>query len=44
MVVRTTAVTAVAAEMAAVMVLMGRRLESYGCAIQNGEKLETEFI
>jgi hypothetical protein len=30
--------------MAAAMVLMGRRSESYGCAIQNGEKLETEFI
>jgi hypothetical protein len=25
-------------------VLMGRRSGSYGCAIQNGEKLETEFI
>jgi hypothetical protein len=30
--------------MAAVMVLMGRRSGSYRCAIQNGEKLETEFI
>jgi hypothetical protein len=30
--------------MAAAMVLMGRRSGSYGCAIQNGEKLETEFI
>jgi hypothetical protein len=30
--------------MVAAMVLMGRRLGSYGCAIQNGEKLETEFI
>ncbi len=30
--------------MAAVMVLMGRRSGSYGCAIQNGKKLETEFI
>ncbi len=26
------------------MVLIGRRLGSYGCAIQNGEKIETEFI
>ncbi len=26
------------------MVLMGRRSESHGCAIQNGEKLETELI
>jgi hypothetical protein len=26
------------------MVLMGRRSGSYGCAIQNGEKLKTEFI
>jgi hypothetical protein len=30
--------------MVAAMVLMGRRSGSYGCAIQNGEKLETEFI
>jgi hypothetical protein len=30
--------------MAAAMVLMGRRSGSYVCAIQNGEKLETEFI
>jgi hypothetical protein len=30
--------------MAAVIVLMGRRSGSYGCAIQNGEKLETELI
>jgi hypothetical protein len=30
--------------MAAAMVLMGRRSGSYGCAIQNGEKLEIEFI
>jgi hypothetical protein len=30
--------------MVAVMVLMGRRSGSYGCAIQNGEKLETELI
>jgi hypothetical protein len=30
--------------MAAAMVLMGRRLGSYGCAIQNGEELGTEFI
>jgi hypothetical protein len=30
--------------MAASMVLMGRRSGSYGCAIQNDEKLETEFI
>ncbi len=29
--------------MTAVMVLMGRRLRSY-CAIQNGKKLEIEFI
>jgi hypothetical protein len=30
--------------MGAAMVLMGRRSGSYGCAIQNGKKLETEFI
>jgi hypothetical protein len=30
--------------MAAAMVLMGRRSRSYGRVIQNGEKLETEFI
>jgi hypothetical protein len=30
--------------MVAVMVLMGRRSGSYGCAIKHGEKLETEFI
>ena len=30
--------------MVAAMVLMGRRSGSYGYAIQNGEKLETEFI
>ncbi len=30
--------------MAAAMVLIGRRLGSYGCAIQNGDKLETELI
>ncbi len=30
--------------MAAAMVLMERRLGSYGCRIQNGEKLETELI
>jgi hypothetical protein len=30
--------------MAAAMVLMGRRSGLYRCAIQNGEKLETEFI
>jgi hypothetical protein len=30
--------------MAAAMALMGRRSGSYRCAIQNGEKLETEFI
>ncbi len=30
--------------MAAAMVLMGRKSRSYGCAIQNGEKLEAEFI
>ena len=30
--------------MAAAMLLMGRRSGSYGCAIQNGEKMETEFI
>jgi hypothetical protein len=30
--------------MAAAMVLMVRRSGSYGCAIKNGEKLETEFI
>jgi hypothetical protein len=44
MVARTTAVTVVPTEMVEVMALMGRRSESYGCAIQNGEKLETEFI
>jgi hypothetical protein len=30
--------------MATAMVLMGRRSGSYGCVIQIGEKLETEFI
>jgi hypothetical protein len=30
--------------MAAAMVLMGRKSGSYGCAIQNVEKLEAEFI
>jgi hypothetical protein len=30
--------------MVAAMVLMGRRLGSYGCEIQNGEKMETEII
>jgi hypothetical protein len=30
--------------MAAAMVLLGRGSGSYGCAIQNGEKLDTEFI
>jgi hypothetical protein len=30
--------------MVAAMVLMGRRSGSHRCAIQNGEKLETEFI
>jgi hypothetical protein len=30
--------------MVAAMVLMGRRSGSYGCAIQNGEKMETELI
>jgi hypothetical protein len=30
--------------MVAVMVLMGRISGSYGCAVQNGEKLETELI
>jgi hypothetical protein len=30
--------------MAAAMVLMGRRSGAYGSEIQNGEKLETEFI
>jgi hypothetical protein len=30
--------------MAAAMMLMGGRSVSYGCAIQNSEKLETEFI
>jgi hypothetical protein len=30
--------------MAAAMVLMGRRSGSYGYAVQNGEKLETELI
>ncbi len=30
--------------MAAAMVLMGRKSGSYGCAIQNGEKLEADFI
>ncbi len=30
--------------MVAAMVLMGRRLGSYGCVIENGEKLETELI
>jgi hypothetical protein len=30
--------------MAAAMVLMERRSGSYGGAIQNGEKLETEFF
>jgi hypothetical protein len=30
--------------MAAAMVLIGRRSGSYGCAIQNDEKLETELI
>jgi hypothetical protein len=28
----------------AAMVLMGRKSGSYGCAIQNHEKLEIEFI
>jgi hypothetical protein len=30
--------------MVAAMVLMWRRLESYGCTIQNGEKMEAELI
>jgi hypothetical protein len=30
--------------MTAAMVLMGRRSGSYGYAIQNGEKMKTEFI
>jgi hypothetical protein len=30
--------------MVAEMMQMGRRSGSYGCAICNGEKLETEFI
>jgi hypothetical protein len=30
--------------MVAAMVLMGRRSGSYGCAIQNGQKMETELI
>ncbi len=30
--------------MAALMVVMGRRWGPYGCAIENGEKLETELI
>jgi hypothetical protein len=30
--------------MAAAMLLKGRRSGSYGCAIQNDEKLETESI
>ncbi len=30
--------------MVAVMVVMGRISGSYGCTIQNGEKMETELI